>query len=490
MVKAWEVDWGLAGSSHFVQGWRAHFARHAAGSREAVQQRGIPWLARGSEWWCSQALVLLFAGCISDNGEGGAPASGGVPASAANATGPIKIWFSNNAAGGRLGQGDGRPPGTSDHPDEKVSGAGDPRRARPPRRSSAPRSRPATRLPDLQHLAGRGAPVRASRAARRRSTASPTAATYIDGAHRRRGPTSTARPTASYYQMPWKSNPVMIIYNKTLFAKAGLRPRQPAAEDLRTTSSATAKTLVARPACQAAIWPAPTSRVLPAVVRLLPAVHRRDRRQAARRRTASARSTADDGLAVAELLEARLYDAEAGPPTRRTRATPSPTATRPWRSSDRGRSPSTPTRSTGASCRCRPRTAWRPTRHPHLQRREERSAMYTACKNQGTAWDFLKFSTSEDSDGELLEADRPDADAHRPHRHVRRLLLGEPELRGLRRAGEAHRRGAERARTRSRPGRRSATSTPHVGDLRQEHSSTRRFQTAPTKIDDARSAAN
>ncbi len=30
--------------------------------------------------------------------------------------------------------------------------------------------------------------------------------------------------------------------------------------------------------------------------------------------------------------------------------------------------------------------------------------MFTACKNQGTAWEFLKFSTSEDSDGQLLEA--------------------------------------------------------------------------------------
>jgi multiple sugar transport system substrate-binding protein len=29
--------------------------------------------------------------------------------------------------------------------------------------------------------------------------------------------------------------------------------------------------------------------------------------------------------------------------------------------------------------------------------------MYTACKNRGTAWDFLKFSTSQEQDGKLLE---------------------------------------------------------------------------------------
>jgi multiple sugar transport system substrate-binding protein len=29
--------------------------------------------------------------------------------------------------------------------------------------------------------------------------------------------------------------------------------------------------------------------------------------------------------------------------------------------------------------------------------------MYSSCKNQGTAWDFLKFSTSQEQDGKLLE---------------------------------------------------------------------------------------
>ena len=29
--------------------------------------------------------------------------------------------------------------------------------------------------------------------------------------------------------------------------------------------------------------------------------------------------------------------------------------------------------------------------------------MFTACKNQATAWDVLKFATSEEQDGQLLE---------------------------------------------------------------------------------------
>jgi multiple sugar transport system substrate-binding protein len=29
--------------------------------------------------------------------------------------------------------------------------------------------------------------------------------------------------------------------------------------------------------------------------------------------------------------------------------------------------------------------------------------MYTSCQNKGTAWDFLKFTTSQEQDGKLLE---------------------------------------------------------------------------------------
>lgn len=58
--------------------------------------------------------------------------------------------------------------------------------------------------------------------------------------------------------MPWKSNPVMIFYNKGLFAQAGLDPENPA---LATYDAflATARHLVASGAAPNAIYPAPTS---------------------------------------------------------------------------------------------------------------------------------------------------------------------------------------------------------------------------------------
>ena len=65
-------------------------------------------------------------------------------------------------------------------------------------------------------------------------------------------------PDGQYYQIPWKSNPVMIFYNKDVMKKAGLDPENP---PLATYDEflATSKKIVDSKAAQAAIWPAPTS---------------------------------------------------------------------------------------------------------------------------------------------------------------------------------------------------------------------------------------
>src|SRR6476646_7368930 len=62
----------------------------------------------------------------------------------------------------------------------------------------------------------------------------------------------------NYYQLPWKSNPVMIFYNKDLFTKAGVDPTNP---PLATYDEflATAKKIVDSGAAQYAIYPAPSS---------------------------------------------------------------------------------------------------------------------------------------------------------------------------------------------------------------------------------------
>jgi len=61
-----------------------------------------------------------------------------------------------------------------------------------------------------------------------------------------------------FYQMPWKSNPVMIFYNKAVFQKAGIDSTNPPLTTYAQFLSA-AQTLVAKGGVQAAIWPSPTS---------------------------------------------------------------------------------------------------------------------------------------------------------------------------------------------------------------------------------------
>ncbi|MGI8994324.1 MAG: ABC transporter substrate-binding protein, partial [Nocardioidaceae bacterium] len=65
-------------------------------------------------------------------------------------------------------------------------------------------------------------------------------------------------PDGQYYQIPWKSNPVMIFYNKDIMKKAGIDPENP---PLATYDEflATSRTVVESGAAKAAIWPAPTS---------------------------------------------------------------------------------------------------------------------------------------------------------------------------------------------------------------------------------------
>jgi len=65
-------------------------------------------------------------------------------------------------------------------------------------------------------------------------------------------------PDGKFYQIPWKSNPVMIFYNKQLLAKAGLDPEKPALSTYDEFLTA-ARKIKSSKAAPAAIYPAPTS---------------------------------------------------------------------------------------------------------------------------------------------------------------------------------------------------------------------------------------
>ena len=86
----------------------------------------------------------------------------------------------------------------------------------------------------------------------------PDGVSYIEG---RSGPTVAAEYKSTdgkYYQLPWKSNPVMIFYNKDMFKAAGLDPDSPGAVHVRRLPAAAQK-LVSSGVAQYAIAPAPTN---------------------------------------------------------------------------------------------------------------------------------------------------------------------------------------------------------------------------------------
>ena len=62
----------------------------------------------------------------------------------------------------------------------------------------------------------------------------------------------------AYYQLPWKSNPVMIMYNRELFELAGIDPDDPGM-DSYDSFLAGAQKIVDSGASPSAIWPAPTA---------------------------------------------------------------------------------------------------------------------------------------------------------------------------------------------------------------------------------------
>jgi len=107
----------------------------------------------------------------------------------------------------------------------------------------------------------------------------PGAASYIQA---RTGSKATQykSPDGKFYQMPWKSNPVMIFYNKKAFAKAGISSSQAAAGQLRRVPGDFQEAGVIGRG-EVRDLPGAVERVLPVLVRLLPDVCRGERRQAA-----------------------------------------------------------------------------------------------------------------------------------------------------------------------------------------------------------------
>lgn len=198
-----------------------------------------------------------------------------------------------------------------------------------------------------------------------------------------------------YYQLPWKSNPVMIFYNKKVFAKAGLEPELGTYDQFLST----AKKIVSSRAAKYAIYPAPSSEFYQSWFDFYPLYAAAT---GGKQLVEDGKATfdSDAGKQVAKFWRQLYADKLAGIETYNGDAFADGVSAMaivgPWAIAsykgkvDWGVVPI-------------PTADGKPADQVHTFSDAKNVGLYSACKNRGTAWDFLKFSTSEEQDGKLLE---------------------------------------------------------------------------------------
>lgn len=200
-----------------------------------------------------------------------------------------------------------------------------------------------------------------------------------------------------YYQIPWKSNPVMLLYNKDLFEQAGLDPEDP---PLGTYDEFldTARKVVEGSDATAAIYPSPSAEFFQPWFDFYPWFAAES---GGDQLVQDGEVLADDqdALAVGDVW-ATIY-AEGLAPKEAAQAdsfadgTSAMNSAGPWAVSvygDVNWGVVPPPTSTGTA-----------PEDVYTFSDAKSVGLYTACDNRQTAWEFAKFSMSEDNDRLLLE---------------------------------------------------------------------------------------
>jgi multiple sugar transport system substrate-binding protein len=205
-------------------------------------------------------------------------------------------------------------------------------------------------------------------------------------------------PDGKYYQMPWKSNPVMIFYNKDLMKKAGIDPDNP---PLSTYDEflATSEKIVSSKAAQAAIWPAPSSEFFQSWFDFYPLYAAES---GGKQLVEDGKSTFNDdaGKAVANFW-ATMYEKGYAPKEKYNGdsfadSKAAMSIVGPWAIAvygDKVKWGAAPVPTSGGMS----------AEETHTFSDAKNVAIYSACKAKGTAWSLLKFATSEEQDGALLD---------------------------------------------------------------------------------------
>lgn len=206
-------------------------------------------------------------------------------------------------------------------------------------------------------------------------------------------------PDGKYYQMPWKANPVMIVYNKTVMQKAGVDAENPPlgtyAEFLDT-----ARKIKSSGAAQAAIYPSPASQFFQSWFDFYPLfVAESGGKQLVQ--DGKAQFNSAEGQRVADfwktlyaegLAPKEQYNGDAFGEGKAAMAIVGPWAIPVYGDKIKWGLKPVPT------------SVGKPAAETKTFSDAKNVAMYSSCKNRGTAWEVLKFATSQEQDGALLKA--------------------------------------------------------------------------------------
>jgi len=200
-----------------------------------------------------------------------------------------------------------------------------------------------------------------------------------------------------YFQMPWKSNPVVVFYNKDVFEKAGLDPEDPALSTYDEFLAAS-KTLVEKGGVDYAINPAPTSEFFQTQFDFYPLYAAES---GGKQIVEDGKATFADeaGYNVVDFWAQMYTDGYSGQEQyqgdafadgKSAMAIVGPWAVSVYKDVNWGAVPVPTSEGKDAS-------------EIYTFSDAKNIGLYSACENRATAWDVLKFSTSEEQDGKLLE---------------------------------------------------------------------------------------
>ncbi|MDQ0643370.1 extracellular solute-binding protein [Microbacterium murale] len=328
------------------------------------------------------AVALVATGCSSGGGGGGEGAAEG--------TGPIDVWLSNNEQEVAWGTAvvDAW---NAEHPDEKVTA-----QEIPAGSSSEEAITAAITAGTAPCLVYNVAPAAVSGWVKQGGLVDLSSieggSDYIGD---RGGDVDAYASDGSFYQLPWKSNPVMVMYNKALFEAAGIDPEDP---QMNTYDAFLERSrAIVASGVQSAIWPAPTSEFYQPWFDFYP-MYLAETDGTMLVEDGASTFDSDAGQAVAEFwatfYEEKLSPNEASTDDAMSAGTTAMQLAGPW---------AIPSYAETVDVGFMPVPTSDGRENPVTFADSKSVSMFTACENQATAWEFLKFSTSVDSDGQLLE---------------------------------------------------------------------------------------